>query len=91
MNAWLATQNPATIDALADRIAECEPERIYHANGDRQFAVWMLLVDRKVRNYTGHAVTDLPDWGWRDAYDDDLSPHDAFADALAHWIDVEGP
>ena len=89
MNAWLDTQDPTKINALAARIADREPDRITAAHGDRHFAVWMLLVDRKARNYSGHAVTDLPDWAWRDAYDDDLSPHDAFSDALAHWLDTD--
>ncbi|MAU84636.1 MAG: hypothetical protein CME34_22775 [Gordonia sp.] len=90
MNAWLADQDRTAIEALADRIAERDPDRLARAGDDRHFAVWMLLVDRKARNYSGHAVTDLPDWAWRDAYDDDLSPHDAFSDALAHWVDIEG-
>lgn len=85
MNAWLACKDPAKIDALAARIAEHEPHRITDAGGNTEFAVWMVLVDRYIRKYTGLTHSDLPDWTWRATYDEDLSPADAAADALAHW------
>lgn len=86
MNAWIATKDPAKVNELADLIAAHEPNRITEADGDREFAVWMYRVDRVIRERTnGFGHRDLPDWGWRDAYNDDLSPADATADAIAHW------
>lgn len=87
MNAWIATKDPTKIAEVADRIAEQAPDRLTEVDGDREFAVWLLGVDRKIRRYTGVEHRDLPDWGWRAAYDDDLSPADAAADAIAHWIE----
>lgn len=87
MNAWIATKDPAKVNAFADQIAAHEPQRLEEVDGDREFAVWLLGVDRKIRRYTGVEHRDLPDWGWRAAYDDDLSPADAAADAIAHWIE----
>ena len=86
MNAWIATKDPAKVDALADLIAAHEPNRLTEADGDREFAVWMYRVDRVIRERTnGFSHRDLPDFGWRDAYNDDLSPEVATADAIAHW------
>ncbi len=85
MNAWIADKDHAAVSAIADRIAEKEPARIADAAGDRSFAVWMLGVDRKLRATTGVNHSDLPDWTWRSAYDDDLAPGDAAADAVQFW------
>ena len=85
MNAWIATKDPAVIAEIADRIAAHEPARIDNAAGDRNFAVWMFGVDRKLRATTGFNHSDLPDWSWRNAYDDDLTPDDAAADARQFW------
>ena len=86
MNTWIATKDPAKVNAFADQIAQHEPNRLAEADGDREFAVWLYAVDRIVRARTeGFGHRDLPDWGWRDAYNDDLSPEDTTADALAHW------
>jgi hypothetical protein len=85
VNAWIAAKDPAVVSAIADRIAEKEPTRIDNAAGDRSFAVWMLGVDRALRATTGFNHSDLPDWSWRNAYDDDLTPVNAAADALQFW------
>ncbi len=86
MNAWIATKDPAKVDTAADLIAEHEPNRLTEADGDREFAVWLYEVDRVIRTRTeGFGHRDLPDFGWREAYNDDLSPTDAAADAIAHW------
>ena len=86
MNAWIATKDPANVDAAADQIAAHEPNRITEADGDREFAVWMYGVDRAIRRRTnGFSHRDLPDFGWKDAYNDDLDPAVAAADAIAHW------
>ena len=75
MNAWIATKDPAKVEAFADQIAAHEPNRITEADGDREFAVWMYGVDRVIRQRTnGFSHRDLPDFGWKDAYNDDLDP-----------------
>ena len=89
MNAWIATKDPAKVEAFADQIAAHEPNRITEADGDREFAVWMYGVDRVIRQRTnGFSHRDLPDFGWKDAYNNDLSPALAAADAIAHWEEI---
>mgnify|MGYP006977758162 FL=1 len=36
MNAWIATKDPANVDAAADQIAQHEPNRLTEADGDRE-------------------------------------------------------
>ena len=86
MNAWIATKDPAKVNAFADQIAAHEPHRIEEVDGDRECAVWLYAVDRIIRERTaGFDHRDFPDWGWREVYDDDWSPADAAADALDDW------
>ena len=89
MNAWIATKDPAEVEAFADQIAAHEPNRLAEADGDREFAVWLYEVDRIMRARTdGFSHRDLPDFGWKDAYNNDLSPALAAADAIAHWEEI---
>lgn len=55
--------------------------------GEAAFAQWMRLVDKHLERMVGFTSADLPDWGYRDAHDDDLLPIDAAKDALieAGW------
>jgi len=46
------------------------------------FEVWMNKVDASVSRRAGLGAYDLPDWMYRDAYDDDMSPEDAATEAL---------
>ncbi|MFI8775378.1 hypothetical protein ACIGKQ_24970 [Gordonia sp. NPDC062954] len=74
MNVWIATKDPTKIAEVADRIAEVAdriaevadriaeqaPERLTEVDGDREFAVWLLGVDRKIRRYTGSSTATYP-------------------------------
>ena len=51
-----------------------------NAHGDRGFALWLLLVDRKL-GFLSHR--DIADWHWRDAYDDGMDPAEAAREAVA--------
>ena len=43
--------------------------------GDKlDFNEWMRQVDREVESRAGVSYQDLPDWGFRDAYEDGMSP-----------------
>jgi len=61
--------------------AHAEELRSY-ARGDKRFAYWMYLVDRRLSRACGLTSADLEDHLWRDAYDTGMSPRDALADAL---------
>jgi hypothetical protein len=47
------------------------------------FEQWMARVDREIARSTGLSYLDLADYGYRDAYDDELSPREVAADVLA--------
>jgi hypothetical protein len=40
----------------------------------KNFDAWMADVDRWLITYAGCAHEDLPDWDWRDAYNDGRWP-----------------
>ncbi|NDK91061.1 hypothetical protein GYA93_15940 [Gordonia desulfuricans] len=40
-------------------------------------------------DYSGQPLAELPDWSWRDDYDQGLSPADSFVDALASWVQFD--
>lgn len=46
------------------------------------FEEWMRKVDQLVQSRVGLSAHDLPDWRYRDAYDDEMTP----ARAAAHVI-----
>lgn len=43
-------------------------------NEDDGFKVWMEKVNHYVIRYCGMDYQDLPDWNYRDAYDDCVAP-----------------
>jgi hypothetical protein len=49
---------------------------------DTDFDTWMRQVDECIGRRCGLSSSDLPDWTYRDAFDDGLSPEEAAAEAL---------
>jgi hypothetical protein len=50
----------------------------------KTFEQWKQEVDRAVQSLAGLSADDLEDWGYRDAYDDGMSPKRAAIHALAN-------
>ncbi len=55
------------------------------------FSVWMGKVDSALQNEVGIGISDLADWGYRDAFDDEMPPEEAAAEVLAAngWVGEE--
>lgn len=77
----------------AERARERSVKRMTENVGadDQPFLDWMvecdLIVDRKL----GVSLSDLEDWRWRDAYDDQYTPGDAVTEAIEELgYDEEG-
>ena len=49
----------------------------------RSFMLWLSDVDAELVRRSGLGVDDLPDWLYRDAYDDGAYPVDVARDVLA--------
>ena len=49
---------------------------------DGAFDQWMKVVDSLICDELGVGVNDLPDYLWRDAYDDGIAPQDAAEDYI---------
>ncbi|MBU2685534.1 MAG: hypothetical protein KKF27_20025 [Gammaproteobacteria bacterium] len=49
---------------------------------DGAFDQWMKVVDSLICDELGVGVNDLPDYLWRDAYDDGIAPEDAAEDYI---------
>lgn len=54
---------------------------------DKEFENWLAQVDKELNKEWGFGHRDLPDWGWRDAFDDGLSPEEA---AESYKDEMEG-
>jgi hypothetical protein len=54
-----------------------------YAGGDEEFASYLDEANRLCeRRLGGLGILDLPDYCWRDAYDDGVSPREALRAAL---------
>jgi len=53
------------------------------------FEDWMKLVDARLSRKLGLTADDLPDWTWRDAYEDNFTPGVACADYIEDNFDGE--
>jgi hypothetical protein len=51
--------------------------------GDEKFQAWMREVDAAMEAEVGMGHADLPDWNYRDAFDDGMDAADAADEALA--------
>lgn len=72
----------AQLGEHADRYAD----HLRYADGDDRFALWLALVDKRVWQLSGHAVSlfDLADWNSRDEYEAGTSPVRGAYEALAN-------
>jgi hypothetical protein len=52
---------------------------------DERFNMWFELVNGMVGESTGLDIDDFPDWRSRDAFDDGLTPAEAFKE----WQEVQ--
>lgn len=76
-------QDPEQIDAALN---ERGAEHLRHAGGDRGFAAFLLQADDRCRRHFYVSIFDLPDYCWRDAYDDGMTPAEAVREALEAGI-----
>lgn len=51
----------------------------------RNFQEWLKKVDQVSVDKTGFGVRDFEDWHWRDAFEDEMRPREAFLE-FAHDI-----
>jgi hypothetical protein len=54
-----------------------------YADGDRDFAAWLLVADMTCLRRIGASIFDLSDWSWRAAYDAGSQPAAAVREAAA--------
>jgi len=71
------------IEQAVDKLQEQEP-------GFDQFREWMREVDAYLEQRLGMSSDDLPDWLYRDDYDDGLSPEEAAENAIAYACEEHG-
>ncbi|MBO1360266.1 hypothetical protein J2D73_10755 [Acetobacter sacchari] len=61
---------------------DSDPTMASYTAGHLGFHGYMRVVDAWIARCAGAGVFDLPDRGWRDAYDDEVPPRDAAREAL---------
>ncbi|GAA0475576.1 hypothetical protein Aca07nite_84490 [Actinoplanes capillaceus] len=54
-----------------------------YADGNRDFAAWLLVADMICFRRLGVSIFDLSDWSWRGAYDARTQPANAVREAAA--------
>lgn len=71
---------------MASRVkASREVDRcLEYAHGDRKFAAWLRLVNALCAERYEVGIFDLPDYLWRDEYDNESAPK-ASLDAAVEW------
>lgn len=52
------------------------------ADGDLDFALWLVALESACQKRLGVSFTDLADYSWRDCHESDMSPRAALAAAL---------
>jgi hypothetical protein len=75
MNTWMLSQDPEKTRSLIEQ-HRSNPAFIEHMVGsnDEHFALWMLMVDRRLRNACGLTSRDLADFPSYDEYESGSSP-----------------
>ncbi|NUS44741.1 MAG: hypothetical protein HOQ24_13765 [Mycobacteriaceae bacterium] len=67
----------------AGELAARSPGYLATFGGNVHFALYMRLVDARMRKYFGITHRDIADYLWRDAFDAGTEPDEAIKDALA--------
>lgn len=87
---WLDTldtdQRGAALKLLNSRAGRDALRYVGNNPADRPFAAWLAATDALCRRRYGMSIFDLPDFGWRDAHDDELTPRTALADAISNGV-----
>jgi hypothetical protein len=84
---WLDTRPREMVDSAVETLSRQDDPRATElierdAGGDVRFALWLALVDKRLRNAVGVGRNDLADWAYRDSYDAGDSPAAAAAEVL---------
>jgi len=66
--------------SLADRVS-VDP------NTDGEFCLWMVLADNRFMKRFGMGILDMPDFLWRDAFENGESPVAGLKSAIEYWQD----
>ena len=78
--------DPTARDRLLARLAERPAEWTHYvedlAAGDRDFGLWLHIVDRRMLRTIGLRHSDLPDQPWREEYDAGTDPVDYADDVM---------
>jgi hypothetical protein len=84
---WLDTRPRQVIDSAIEALSRQDDPKANQlierdAGGDVRFALWLALVDKRLRNAVGVGRNDLADWGYRDSYEAGDSPAAAAVEVL---------
>lgn len=82
---YIDTLPAAEVASSIDEMRATEDGQSYidrAANGDSHFALFMLLVDRKMMKVIGLGHRDIEDALWFEMYEDGMSPEDAIIEAF---------
>jgi hypothetical protein len=83
---WTADLPQGKHDKLMAALDEHGREHLKYAGDDRDFAAFLLVADTAARMKNGLSIFDLPDYSWRDVYDDGMTPGEALRSALDNGI-----
>lgn len=91
MGTWIDTLDTAKV---ADAVSKLRTTDRAHAESvsvnpdtDGEFALWMVLADKRFSKSFGLGILDMPDTEWRLMFNEGLSPVAALKDAIEEWKD----
>lgn len=80
INPWFDTLPGPRVQQVIEEKGEALKER--HHTDDIYFALWLQALDQAVQRRIHLRYDDLEDWGYRDAYDEGMTPVEAATEML---------
>ena len=81
MPTWTEALTEADRRTIMTALDQRGHQYLQHADNDRPFAAFLLALDSAAHRTLGVSILDLPDFRWRDPYEDGMSPAEALTEA----------
>lgn len=83
---WTQTLTEAKRTELLAAVDKQGSDHLTYANGDKEFAGFLLTADAIASKRLGFSIFDLPDACWADYYQDGMKPGEALRVVLENGV-----
>lgn len=84
---WTDSLTRRELDGYLNEVDNRFPEYLSEANNDENYAIWLMLVDRRMAQRFGFTRSGLSSWSWRDAYTYGEAPDEAIHEFMQDQMD----